>query len=262
MMFAAWFILAGGAVLILGLALRLWRECRESARLRSRLESAAEDLESLQRSFSRFAPDEVIERVIASGMSSQGERKEVTALFADIVGYTALSEQLEPSVLVGILNGYFERMSDAISEHRGHVSTFLGDGILALFGALAPNPWQSNDAASAALAMRESLAEYSRELQARGLPPVSIGIGLHRGSGVVGLVGSKDLMEFAFVGRTVNVSARVQELTRQYPADIILTETVRKNLDPRFELRDLPPTQVKGVEKPLVIHAVEGLKDS
>ncbi len=260
-MYVAWLILAGGAVLIGGFALLLWRERRESARLRGRLESAAEDLESLQRSFSRFAPDQVIERVIADGISSQGERKEVTALFADIVGYTALSEQLEPSVLVGILNGYFERMSDAISEHRGHVSTFLGDGILALFGALAPNPWQSNDAAHAALAMRESLAEYSRELQARGLPPLSIGIGLHRGSGVVGLVGSKELMEFAFVGRTVNVAARVQELTRQHPVDIILTETVRKDLDTRFELSELPPTPVKGVGKPLVIHAVDGFKD-
>ena len=91
---------------------------------------------------------------------------------------------------------------------------FIQTSMVALFGALAPNPWQSNDAVYAALAMRESLAGYSRELQARGLPPLSIGVGLHRGSGVVGLVGSKDLMEFAFVGRTVNVSARVQELTR------------------------------------------------
>lgn len=258
-MFVAWSVLLIGLVLLGGLAVWGWLERRESARLRIRLDGRAADLENLQRSFSRFAPDEVIERAIAGGVSSHGERKEVTALFADIVGYTPLSEQLEPNVLVRILNGYFERMSQAITENRGHVSTFIGDGILALFGALAPNPWQSNDAANAALAMRAALEDYNRELRAEGLPPLSIGVGLHRGSGVVGLVGSKQLMEFAFVGRTVNVAARVQDLTRQHGADIILTETVRAHLDPRFSLGELPATQVKGVARPLVIYSVAGL---
>jgi adenylate cyclase len=208
-------------------------------------------------SFSRFAPDEVIERIIASGVFTSGEKKEVTVLFADLVGFTALSEQVEPPLLVQILNGYFERMSHAISDHRGYVSTLIGDGILALFGALAPNPWQGNDAVHAALAMRKELDEYNQELKAEGLPTLSIGIGLHRGTGIAGLVGSKELMEFAFVGRTVNIAARIQELTRHYPADIILTEALQKGLDPRFVLREQPPTQVKGVAKPITIYAVE-----
>ncbi len=83
----------------------LWRAYAESGRLRRRLEVTATDLQNLQVSFSRFAPDEVIERVIADGVSSRGERKDVTVLFADLVGFTALSEQVEPSVLVRILNG-------------------------------------------------------------------------------------------------------------------------------------------------------------
>ena len=155
-----------------------------------------------------------------------------------------------------ILNGYFERMSAAISEHRGHVSTFIGDGILAFFGALSPNPWQGDDAVRAALAMRAALEAYNLELDEESLPRLSIGIGLQRGTGVAGLVGSRDLMEFAFVGRTVNVAARVQELTRQYPADIILTSAVRERIDPRFELDPLPATQVKGVAKPLELYAL------
>ncbi len=97
---------------------------------------------------------------------AEAERKEVTALFADLVGYTALSEHLEPPVLAGVLNGYFQRMSDAIGEHRGHVATFVGDGLLAYFGALRPNPWQSDDAVHAALAMRAALADYN--VAARG----------------------------------------------------------------------------------------------
>ncbi len=261
-MYVSWAILGGGCVLVVGLVIMLWRAYADSGRLRRRLEVTATDLQSLQVSFSRFAPDEVIERVIADGVSSRGERKDVTVLFADLVGFTALSEQVEPSVLVRILNGYFERMSRAISEHRGHVSTFIGDGILALFGALAPNPWQANDAVHAALAMRAGLADYNRELQAEGLPGLSIGVGLQRGTGVAGLVGSKDLMEFAFVGRTVNVASRVQDLTRQFPADIILTAAVKEGLDPRCVLRPLPLTEVKGVAEPLEIYAVESFGGS
>lgn len=125
--------------------------------------------------------EEIVERVIASGISTSGERKEVTVLFADLVGYTPLSESLDPAVLVGILNGYFEQMSRAITDYRGHVSTSIGDGLLAMFGALGANPWQANDAAHAALAMRGELQAYNRELESEGLPSLSMGVGLHRG---------------------------------------------------------------------------------
>lgn len=239
----------------------LHRSRRETRRLRQGLESAAGKLQNLQLAFSRFAPDEVVERVIAGGIGDIGEKKEVTVLFADLVGFTALSEAVEPTALVGILNGYFDRMSEAISQHRGYVSTFIGDGILALFGALSPNPWQGNDGAHAALAMREALAAYNRELVERGVSELSVGVGLHRGSGVAGLVDSRDLKEFAFVGRTVNVAARVQDLTRQHSADIIVTAALKETLDPRFQLRALPVTRVKGVAEPLSIYALDGFKD-
>ena len=101
------------------------------------------------------------------GPETAAERKVVTALFADLVGYTAMSERLEPAALARVLNGYFQRMSDAIHEHRGHVSTFLGDGILAYFGALQPNPWQCDDAVRAALAMRAAMRDYNAELAPR-----------------------------------------------------------------------------------------------
>ncbi len=250
-------MLWGAALLVVGLVSWLWRSRREVGQLQDRIELSAGDLERLQTSFSRFAPEEIVERIIADGVSTQGERKEVTALFADLVGYTALSESIEPTVQVRILNGYFERMSRAITEHRGHVSTFIGDGILALFGALRPNPWQGNDAVHAALAMRRELAEYNRELAKEGLPTLSIGVGLHRGIGVTGLVGSRDLMQFAFVGRVVNLASRVQDLTRQYGVDILLTSAVQQNLNARVGLRQLPPTEVRGVADPVVIFAVE-----
>lgn len=253
-----WAYLAGAALLALALLWLLRRRNREIRALRLRLERASADLERLQRSFGRFAPAEIVERVIASGVSTSGERKEVTALFADLVGYTSLSERLDPDVLVRILNGYFERMSRAITEHRGHVSALIGDGMLALFGALDPDPWQSDGAVHAALAMQAELESYNRELEREGLPPLAIGIGLHRGIGVAGLVGSKDLIQYAFVGRTINVAARVQDLTRLHDANILVTRELQQSLDPRFQLRELPPAEVRGIAHPVAIFAVDG----
>jgi class 3 adenylate cyclase len=231
---------------------------REVAGLRRRLEVATRELERLQRAFQRFAPSDVVEEIIAQGLASRGERREATVLFADLVGYTQLSEQVDPSVLVRILNGWFERASRSIVDHRGRVSTFVGDAILALFGALEPNPWQCDDAVHAALALREAVAAYGHDLEAEGLPPLSLGVGIHRGVGVAGLVGSHAKVEFTVIGRATNLAARVQGLTRELGVDILVTRPVRDALDPRFSLRALPSAEVKGIAEPVEIFAVAG----
>ena len=231
----------------------------EAARLRRALSTAAVDLERLQLSFSRFAPQAVVESIIARGVTTTADRKEVTILFADLVGFTPLSERLDPNVLVDVLNGYFTRMTRVVADHRGHVSKFIGDGMLALFGALERNPWQANDAVQAALAMQDALAAYNGELQDRGLPALRVGIGVHAGNVVAGVIGSSELMEFTVVGSPVNLAARVEELTRVYDAGILVTDAVRQGLGPNVRLRELPPTPVAGVAEPVQIFAVEGL---
>jgi adenylate cyclase len=255
---AEWLALAAAPLAIAaGLWLRSRR--RQVASLRARLETATFELERLQRAFSRFAPGGVVEEIIAGGLASRGERREATVLFADLVGYTQLSERVDPSVLVRILNGWFERASRCIVDHRGRISTFVGDGILALFGALEPNPWQCDDAVRAALALRAAVAAYGAELAAEGLPPVSLGVGIHRGVGVAGLVGSHEKMEFTVIGRATNVAARVQGLTRALGVDLLVTRAVRDALDPRFAVRALPAAELRGVAEPVEIFAVEGL---
>ena len=224
--------------------------------LESRLATANSDLQNLQQSCARLAPGNVVDRLITGGPTATAERKEVTALFADLVGYTAISERLEPAQLARILNGYFQRMSDAITANHGHISTFVGDGILAYFGALEPNPWQCNDAVKAALAMRAGLADYNKELAAEGLPELGLGVGLHYGPGLAGMVGSSERMEYAFVGRTVNLAARVESLTRTHKVDILITEAVRDKLDPQVQLKPMPATLVKGIEQPVLTFAV------
>jgi adenylate cyclase len=242
------------------LAAVLVAQRRRLKRLSAQCEAQVTDLQRLQESCARLAPGNVVDQLVVDGdTSATAERKEVTALFADLVGYTALSERLDPPVLARVLNGYFQSMSDAIGTYRGHVSTFIGDGLLAYFGALEPNPWQSDDAVHAALAMRAALAAYNTELRAEGLPQLSFGVGIHRGVGLAGWVGSRDRMEYSFVGRTVNVAARVQALTRSYDVDVLATESVAVHLDPRFRLRPMQAASLKGIELPVATFAVLGL---
>jgi class 3 adenylate cyclase len=235
-----------------------WRASRRTAVLGRRLGHATHELESLQQAFTRFAPHEVVERIIADGIATDAETKEVTILFADLKGFTPLAERLDPGRLVEVLNGYFERMGAAVAAHRGHLAKFIGDGLLALFGALEPNPWQTNDALHAALAMRAALAAYNADLRARGLPELAAGIGIHRGPVVAGVLGTSAVKEYGVIGRAVNVAARVEELTRVHGTDVLVTEAVREKCDPRFRLRGMPAVEVKGLPEPIVAYVVEG----
>jgi class 3 adenylate cyclase len=248
-------------VVAAGAGLIAWRARARTAVLARRLGHASYDLAALQQAFSRFAPHEVVERIIADGIATDAETKDVTILFADLKGFTALAERLDPARLVEVLNGYFERMGEVIAAHRGHLAKFIGDGLLALFGALEPNPWQTNDALHAALAMRAALAEYNAGLRARGLPELAAGIGVHCGPVVAGVLGTSSVKEYGVIGRTVNVASRVEELTRLHHTDVLVTDAVRARCDPRFRLRALPPADVKGLPAPLVAFALDGFAE-
>lgn len=252
--------MAAAFVLIAVLAGALHRQWRRSESFQAQLEAAAADLEHLQQACSRLAPAGVVQRLVADGVQPDtgpaAERKVVTAMFVDLVGFTALSERLEPAVLVRVLNGYYQRMSDAIHEHGGQVGSFVGDGIVAYFGALQPNPWQCDDAVRAALAMRAAIREYNAELDRQGLPRLAVGIGIDRGPGLAGLVGSRERKEYAFIGRAVNLAARVQALTRIHQVDILVTEALRAELDMGFALAPMPAEPVKGLAEPVVTYAV------
>lgn len=255
--------LAGvGALLLVALSVACWQQRLRNAALQRQLDAAALELQELQQACARLAPAGVVDRMVADGMQRglelTPERKVVTALFSDLVGFTAMSEKLEPQVLARILDGYFQRVSDAIHAHSGHVSTFLGDGMLAYFGALRPNPWQCADAVRAALAMLDALREYNLELAQEGLPALALGIGIHRGPGLSGMIGSRERREYGFVGRTVNLAARVQALTRTHGAPILVTDAVHCELGDAFVLRPMPPERVKGIDEPVVTWAVLG----
>jgi len=257
--------LAAAGVGLLGLALMLawalWRQRRRNAALQRRLDLADAELQQLQQACARLAPAGVVDRMLADGLRGGAaelpfERREVTVLFSDLVGFTALSEQLDPAVLARVLDGYFQRISDAVHAHSGHVSTWLGDGMLAYFGALRPNPWQCADAVRCALEMSGAIRRYNEELAREGLPPLALGIGIHRGPGLAGMIGSRERREYGFVGRTVNLAARVQTLTRTHGVEILVTEAVRAGIGDAFVLRAMPAERVKGIEQPVLTWAV------
>ena len=257
--------LAAAGVGLLGLALMLawalWRQRRRNAALQRRLDLADTELQQLQQACARLAPAGVVDRMLADGLRGGAaelpfERREVTALCSDLAGFTALGEQLDPAVLARVLDGCFERTSDAVHAHSGHVSSWLGDGMLAYFGALRPNPWQCADAVRCALAMACAIRRCNEELAREGLPPLALGIGIHRGPGLAGMIGSRERREYGFVGRTVNLAARVQTLTRTHGVEILVTEAVRAGIGDAFVLRAMPAEQVKGIEQPVLTWAV------
>jgi adenylate cyclase len=214
---------------------------RDKLLARRQLEGAHSELERLQRAFSQFTPSGLVDRIIDAGMDITAEKRLVTILFADIQGFTQLTERLEPAALLRVLGGYFAAMSEAITAHHGSVTRFIGDGLMALFGALVTNPWQVKDAVEA------------------GLPPLAIGIGINHGLVVVGVVGSEGLLQFDVHGDAVNVAARVEALTRKFGTDLLVTAAVRKELDGRFVMREMPPTLVKGKTEAILTYAVDGL---
>ena len=236
-----------------------WHLRRRATSLEARLVKASQELEELQHAFQRFAPPEVVEQMIARNGLVGPETKEVTVLFADLKGFTALAERLEPAVLVSVLNGYFEAMSRTITSHRGHLAKFIGDGLLAFFGGLEPNPWQTNDAFHTALAMREALVHYNAGLAEKGLPALAMGVGIHRGPVVAGVLGTASLLEYGVIGRNVNLAARIEELTRTHGVDILVSEAAARHCDPRFQLRALPPVQAKGLPEPVATYALEAV---
>jgi class 3 adenylate cyclase len=246
------------ATLALALALAWRREATARRRLSGALDNAASQLEHLQRAFHRFAPPDVVESIIQRGVHTSGERRQVTVLFADLVGFTALSEHTPPETVVRLLNGYFQAMANAIAEHNGYVSKFMGDGLLALFGAPEPDPWHALDAVEAALAMRAAMERYNAALATEGFPTLRLSVGVHSGPVVAGILGSADLVEYTVIGDVVNTAARIEALTRRLDADVLISGEVRAALDDRFALREMSPAEVKGKSEPIVTYAVDG----
>ncbi|HIK45589.1 MAG TPA: GAF domain-containing protein [Leptolyngbyaceae cyanobacterium M65_K2018_010] len=204
----------------------------------------------------RYMTPGVAERVMALGddLLMKGERKEVTVLFSDIRGYTSLTENLEADKVVDLLNAYFETMVEAVFNYEGTLDKFIGDALMAVFGAPLPLSNHAWAAVQSALDMRQRLAQFNTERRQLGQPEIRIGIGLSSGEVVSGNIGSQRKMEYTVIGDGVNLSSRLEGVTKEYGCDIVISEYTYALCQDKIWARELDRIQVKGKRQPVNLY--------
>ncbi len=218
-----------------------------------------EERELIRDTFGRFVSHDVAEAVLTGRVPLQGERRDVSILFQDIRGFTALSEQLDPAVLLRLLNQFFTEVVAAVEAEGGVVKQFLGDGVMALFGAPQPYPDHPERAVRAALGIVQRLKGLNETFAEQGLAPLEIGVGIHSGAVVAGLIGPDNRIEYGVVGDAVNLASRVEALTREMQATILVSRDISAQLGPTFVLGRTATMLVKGKSQPVEVFEVLSL---
>jgi adenylate cyclase len=205
---------------------------------------------------------EVAAQLMRDGSALGGEEREISVLFVDLRGFTTMSESLPPRDVLALLNRYFDRMSRAVETHHGIVDKYMGDAIMALFGAPAHLASHADDALLAALEMRSSLAGLNGELAAEGLSRLEFGIGINTSRVIAGNMGSSRRLNYSVIGDGVNVAARLQDLTRlpQYRTDLLVSASTLASATGRYRTRSLGAAPVRGRDEPVEIFAVDGVQ--
>ena len=201
--------------------------------------------------YSRFLPEYVVKQLLENPDSFRlgGVNQTITVLFADIRGFTSLSERENPERVVRLLNRYFTAMTEIIFEHGGTLDKYIGDGLMALFGAPTTTPNDAINAAKAAVAMQRKINTLNGELVAEGLTPVTVGIGLHTGDALIGYIGSEKRSEYTAIGDTVNLAARLEANARG--GQILLSDATAAAIGNAFPLVAREPITVKNRVQPV-----------
>jgi len=215
----------------------------------------------LHGAFSRYLAPEVITEIIndPDKLNLGGEKREMTAMFTDIQGFATISEQLDPTQLVKLLNRYLTAMSNIIMENVGTVDKYEGDAIIAFYGAPVFRPDHPALACRSAIAMKAAERELNRTIVAEGLSPVPLftRIGINTGDMVVGNMGAENKMDYTIMGNAVNLAARLEGVNKQYrTGGILISEYTRAKIGDEFPLRRLDRVRVVGVSAPLRLYEI------
>jgi adenylate cyclase len=205
-----------------------------------------EEREHIKNTFGRFVSHDVAEAVLSGHVPLEGERRDVSILFQDIRGFTGLSERLDPAALLKLLNLFFTEVVAAVEAEGGVVKQFIGDGVMALFGAPQAYPDHSARAVRAALGIVKRLAELNERLCQQGIAPLEIGVGIDSGEVVAGLIGPDSRVEYGVVGDPVNLANRVESLTRELRATVLVSSGIADQLGPEFLRGRTASLPVKG----------------
>lgn len=214
----------------------------------------------VERIFSKYVSKDVLNLLLEhpEAVKLGGEERDVTVFFSDIRGFTTLSEKTTPTELVSLLNRYFSKMSEAVLSEGGVLDKYIGDAIMAFWGAPVEDSKQADHAVLAALSMMEQLSRLNEELQKEKGITIDIGIGIYSGKAVVGNIGSESRYDYTVMGDTVNIASRLEGLNKEHKTHIIIGESTKEKLQGKYELRSLGHVSVKGRLKPLSIYSVEG----
>jgi adenylate cyclase len=207
--------------------------------------------------YSRFLPEYVVKQMLENPESFKlgGVLQTITVLFADIRGFTRISEHAPPEKIVQLLNRYFSAMTDIIFAHGGTLDKYLGDGLMALFGAPTVTPKDAANAIAAAVAMQRRMLSINDELREEGFPEIGIGIGLHTGEVTVGYIGSERRSEYTAIGDAVNTASRLESNAKG--GEILVSEVTAKAAHSRYQLAAREPITVKNREQPVPLFEVE-----
>lgn len=207
--------------------------------------------------YSRFMPEYVVKQLLEKPDSFRlgGVNQKITVLFADIRGFTALSEKENPEKVVGLLNKYFSAMSEIIFAYGGTLDKYIGDGLMAIFGAPTASPEDSKNALKTAVAMQQRLKNLNAELSAEGYGNVEIGIGLHTGIATIGYIGSEQRSEYTAIGDTVNLAARLEQCARG--GQILISEATAAECQGLATLITHEPMTVKNRLQPVSLFEVK-----
>ena len=217
------------------------------------------DKRLIKKMFSRYVSKDVFDQLVANPSLAAlgGARRNMTVLFSDIRGFTTMSEKGTPEDVVAQLNDLFTRMVAVVFDHRGTVDKFVGDMIMALYGAPLDDDDHADHAVQTALAMIRTLQEMNGQWQAQGKPTLDIGIGVNTGDMVAGNIGSDTIMSYTVIGDAVNLGARLESLNKDYATRIIISEFTRAKLKGQYDIHPLGDVVVKGKTRPVAIFEVK-----
>jgi adenylate cyclase len=213
------------------------------------------DRDRIKETFGRFVTPEIAQAILENPPVPGGENTEVSILFSDVRNYTTICEQLSPEDVIALLNDYFSYMVQAVEKHHGLVYQFVGDGIMAVFGAPVKLTGHANCAVRSALEMMDALDRFNTEIRS-GLPPIRIGIGINTGPVVAGIIGTQQRMEYRVVGDSVNLAARIEALNKEFHTDVLISHSTVDQLKNHFNLKAFQPVKVKGKEDYVQVYEV------
>jgi len=225
----------------------------ESARSHEELQRRALERQALE----RFLSSPIVEKILANPdqVHLGGENQAATVLFSDIRGFTRLAEQMEPQQVVELLNDFFTEMTELVFETGGTLDKYLGDGIMAVFGAPIPRPDDALRAVRTAVEMQRSLAALNKDWARRKRPPLQIGIGISSGQVTAGNIGSSRRMDYTVIGDTVNLASRL--CTTAAGGQILISGSTYRELKESWPARKLDPIRVKGKEAPVEVYEIQ-----